>query len=110
MDIYSVSTILITSKDKWKKYFNRKLIFDTLTDEHVLRLLFLQKIKIAKNLKDSIKIYTDDIELDDMKLHLKLKNILKYEADTLNIKIIDINTSVNIEEIEFYNRIVSSQK
>ena len=110
MDMRSVSTILITHTDKWVKHFHKKLIFKTLTDEHVLRLLFLQKIKKAKDLNDSIKIYIDDIELDDMKLHLKLKHILKYEADAFNIKIIDINDSVNIDEIEFYNRIICSRQ
>jgi hypothetical protein len=110
MDMATVSTILITQTDKRVKHFHKKLIFKTLTDEHVLRLLFLQKIKKAKDLNDSIKIYIDDIELDDMKLHLKLKNILKYEADTYNIKIIDINDSVDVEEIEFYNRIICSRQ
>ena len=110
MDMKTVSTILITQTDKWVKHFHKKLIFKTLTDEHVLRILFLQKIKKAKDLNDSIKIYIDDIELDDMKLHLKLKNILKYEADTYNIKIIDINDSVDVEEIEFYNRIICSRQ
>tara|TARA_B100000683_G_C12282560_1_gene470536 strand:- start:123 stop:455 length:333 start_codon:yes stop_codon:yes gene_type:complete len=108
IDISSVSSILISNESGWKKHFHDKLVFDTLTDEHVLRILFLQKIKKAKELNDVIKIYMDNIELDDIELHPKLKNILKYESDNYNIKILDINETVNLEEIQYYNKIVES--
>ena len=36
--------ILVTNQSKWNDIFHTKLIFKTLTDEHILRILFLQKI------------------------------------------------------------------
>jgi len=98
------SVILVTSRNKWKDKFHKKLVFSTLTDEHILRLLMLQKIKISRNLSDTIKIYIDDIILDDMSIHKKLLNILKYKASDFNITIIDINNEIDEEEINLYNQ------
>ena len=40
------SFLMITeNKDKWKEIFHEKLIFSKLTNDHVLRLLTLQKIR-----------------------------------------------------------------
>tara|TARA_Y100000816_G_C26035548_1_gene542224 strand:- start:478 stop:699 length:222 start_codon:yes stop_codon:yes gene_type:complete len=64
----------------------------------------LQKIKISRNLADTIKIYIDDIILDDMDMHKKLLNILKYKASDFNIKVIDINNEIDEKEINLYNK------
>lgn len=107
----STGVILITkNKNKWKDVFNDNLIFDTLTDEHVLRILFLQKIKIAKSLNDKIKIYLDEIELDDFNLTYKLYSILKYKSDDYNIEILDIDNGYNFDEIIEYNNKVEKMK
>ena len=50
-----ISSLLISKSDKYNDIFHSKLIFPTLTDEHVVRLVMLQKIKIARKLDDKIK-------------------------------------------------------
>tara|TARA_B100000963_G_C22639677_1_gene679714 strand:+ start:2873 stop:3211 length:339 start_codon:yes stop_codon:yes gene_type:complete len=105
-----ISNILVTfsiKKSKYSSIFNDKLVFETLTDEHVLRLVMLQKIKKARNLEDIIKIYLDKCELDDFNLNSKLHNLLKYESSVFNINILNIEDGYNKEEIENYNRKVS---
>jgi len=99
--------ILITNQSKWNNIFHTKLIFKTLTDEHVLRILFLQKIKISKSINDIVKIYLDDIELDEMNIHPKLLAILKYESCRYNIEIININNGYNIDEVREFNKHIS---
>jgi hypothetical protein len=101
------SVLLITEGTQWNSLFHPKLIFKTLTDEHILRLLLLQKIKRDQSLSDTIKIYLDNIELGDMNISPKLYHILKYECDTYHIKILDIHTEIDRGEIEEYNKKVS---
>tara|TARA_B100001094_G_C17838797_1_gene626915 strand:+ start:376 stop:705 length:330 start_codon:yes stop_codon:yes gene_type:complete len=99
--------IIITNNEKWNSIFHPKLIFSILSDEHILRILFLQKIKIAKSIKNVIKIYLDDIDLDDMNISSKLYGILKYESFKYNIEICDICNGYDIDEIKSYNKIIS---
>tara|TARA_B100001093_G_scaffold319891_1_gene305166 strand:- start:234 stop:569 length:336 start_codon:yes stop_codon:yes gene_type:complete len=108
-----ISNIIITfnkSKSKYSSFFNEKLVFETLTDEHVLRLVMLQKIKKAKSLEDVIKIYLDKCELDDFNLNSKLHNLLKYESSVFNIKLINTEDGLDMDEIEKYNKKVSNNK
>tara|TARA_E500000178_G_C17022057_1_gene756121 strand:- start:2815 stop:3144 length:330 start_codon:yes stop_codon:yes gene_type:complete len=102
--------LIITSNDKWNNIFHKKLIFNTLTDEHILRLLFIQKIKIAKKLNEVITIYLDNIELDEMNINPKLIGILKYRADIYNIHVRDICNGYDEEQIKLYSKIVSDNK
>ena len=58
-------------------------IFQTLTDEHIMKLVFLQKMKTAPGIKEPTPIFTcwhDSIELDDLQetIHPKLYAMLKY--------------------------------
>ena len=87
---YFNGNIIITKNpEKFKNLFHKKTIFYSLTDEHFLKILFLQKIKItAKNLT-KISIYLDDIELDDLDLSPKLYNIAKYNCEDLLIYFLD---------------------
>tara|TARA_B100000073_G_C23289282_1_gene393871 strand:- start:131 stop:442 length:312 start_codon:yes stop_codon:yes gene_type:complete len=97
--------ILITeTSSKWENIFNKRIIFKTLTDEHILRILFMQKIKLAKEINEYVTIYLDNIELEEFNIHSKLYKILKYEADDYMIKLIDIENGYNQEEIEEYNK------
>ena len=59
----------------------RKLIFNSLTDEHILRILFLQKIKKAKEICENITIYLDNIDLDEMNINQKRKIVKKEYGD-----------------------------
>ena len=96
----SVSTILISKTNEYSDIFHNRLIFKELSDEHVVRLVMLQKIKIAKNLNNKIKIYLNKIELDELNLNEKLYNLLKYESDTFNICILDITDGFDSDEIK----------
>lgn len=70
-----ISSLLISKTDKYNDIFHSKLIFPTLTDEHVVRLVMLQKIKIARKLDDKIKIYLHKCELEDSSVLEKLKEL-----------------------------------
>lgn len=98
--------LIITKNPKWSKLFHSSLIFDTLSDEHILRILFLQKIKLEKSIKDTIKIYLDEIELDEMNINPKLYSILKYQSGAYYIKLCNINEGFDKTEIESYNNII----
>lgn len=101
------ATIIISrNKSKWVSLFHPKLIFSTLTDEHILRLLFLQKIKISSNVNDNIKIYLDNIQLDDCTISYKLSCILKYHSSSYNIEILDIEDGYDINEIAEYTKLI----
>jgi hypothetical protein len=107
----SVSTILITKDNKYKDLFHSKLVFSQLTDEHIVRLVMLQKIKLARKLEDKIKIYLHNCEIEDFNISNKLKNLLKYESDVFNISVIDINDGYNEKEItEYSNKLRSNEK
>ena len=95
-----VSTILISKTSEYSGIFDNKLIFKELTDEHVVRLVMLQKIKQAKQLDDTVKIYLNKLELEDLNLNKKLLNLLKYEAGIFNITVLDITTGFNSDEIK----------
>jgi len=102
--------IIITNDRKWDDIFNKSLIFKTLTNEHILRILFMQKIKIARGIREAVKIYMDNFELDDFNLNPKLHNILKYEANEYMIRLLDIDDGYDKEEIDNYNKKVESNK
>ena len=106
-----IGIVLVTeNKEKWRTVFNEKLIFSTLTDEHILRILFLQKIKISQSIDDIVKIYLDDLTLEDFTVSQKLYKILKYSSNEYNLKILDINNGYNIEEVNIYNKKVDLYK
>ena len=98
-----ISSLLISKSDKFNDIFHSKLIFSTLADEHVLRLIMLQKIKISRKIDDRIKIYLHNFELEDFELNDKLYKLLKYESDVFNIDILDIENGFNKEEIIEYS-------
>jgi len=101
----STAILLITgNREKWENIFNAKLVFNKLTDEHVLRILFLQKIKKSRNLQDNIKIYLDNYDLEDFDIADKLYSLLRYKASDYNIQILDIEDGYNIDEITSYNK------
>ena len=102
-----IPCILITNQSKWDNIFHTKLIFKTLTDEHILRILFLQKIKISKSINDIVKIYLDDIELDEININPKLLAILKYESCKCNVEVININNGYDKDEVIEYNKQIS---
>tara|TARA_Y100001970_G_C13482696_1_gene485173 strand:+ start:44 stop:367 length:324 start_codon:yes stop_codon:yes gene_type:complete len=102
--------IIITNDIKWEDIFNKNLIFKTLTNEHTLRILFMQKIKLAKGIKETVKVYMDNVELDEFNLEPKLYNILKYEANNYMIEFLDINDGYDKKEIDNYNEKVELNK
>lgn len=99
--------LLITDTKPEGDDFHPKLIFNTLTDEHVLRLLMLQNIKISQSIDDYIQIYFRNLSIDDMPLHPKLSHILKYQADDYQIKLLDYNDIVDYTNIREYSNKIS---
>jgi hypothetical protein len=79
-------------------------IFHTLTDEHIMKLVFLQKMKMAPNIKEPSPIFIcwhESIELEDLRdsIHPKLYAMLKYSAHSYGIfhrRILDLTN----EEME----------
>lgn len=102
--------LIVTKNDTWSNIFHEKIIFNSLTDEHILRLLFLQKIKIGKKLNESITIYLDNIELDEMNINPKLLAILKYQSDIYNIHIRNICNGYDEEQIKLYSKTILNNK
>ena len=102
---------LLISKNNKNKYFNPKLIFDKLDDNHLLRLFMLQKIKKNANINDKIIIYLDDnIEIDDFKINSKLKSMLKYQSSIYHIYLEDYNEdNIDINDIKRYNEVIDKK-
>ena len=76
--------ILISNNDSWTDLFHKKTVFKTLTDEHFLKILFLQKIKIKANNFTRVYIILDDLE-EDFNLKTKLLHIAKYSSESFGI-------------------------
>jgi hypothetical protein len=92
--IYSPSNIYNTTTQKNIEQFGKEYSFTTLTNEHLTKLLLLQKINKSANRITIITIYLDDdIDIDDFqdKLHPKLFTILKYHSINYGIFIKKIN-------------------
>ena len=111
----SVGVILVTNdKSQWKDIFDESLIFNKLTDEHILRILLLQKIKKAGEVDSKIKIFLHDFDLDDFEINNKLYNILKYQQDLYNVFILPIDKKTidndTLDEISTYNQKLSKYK
>jgi hypothetical protein len=99
------SVILITEdKDKWNGVFHEKLIFSKLTDDHVLRLLTLQKIRKHNKIDSKLIIYLDNLDLDEFGLHPKLYTILNNCSSLYNVKILDTSDGINNCVIDVYNK------
>jgi hypothetical protein len=107
--------ICITKEpSNWNSIFNSKLIFYSLTDEHALKLLLMQKIKPIALRKGIITIYLHDIELEEIGLHPKLYTILKYSGDVYGIFVKTIDnpgdlTSDEIEHIQTINEFIKKE-
>jgi hypothetical protein len=86
--IYPISDINKERVSNNIKKYGEKYSFKELTNEHLTKLILLQKINIASNRQTQIYIHLDsEIEIDDFreKLHPKLFNILKYTIQDFNI-------------------------
>tara|TARA_B100001093_G_C26267006_1_gene775226 strand:+ start:61 stop:411 length:351 start_codon:yes stop_codon:yes gene_type:complete len=105
------SHILITTNSNYTDIFHKKTIFKTLSDEHFLKLLFLQKIKIKSNNFTRTYIYLDDLELNDFNLNPKLLNIAKYSSENFGIffKNIDL-IEKNKTKIINYSKFIDNYK
>jgi hypothetical protein len=73
--------------------FGKNFCFTKLTNEHLTKLILMQKINksVNRNTRIIINLHTD-IELDDFSdtLHPKIINILKYTSEDYNISIINL--------------------
>ena len=79
--------------------FHDKLIFQTLTNEHLTRIFVMQKIKISANNPTKITIYFHNCCLEDFKLNKKLLDFIKdnkYNVYQKNIKDVDDQDIIDI--------------
>jgi len=102
-DLIDHYIIITKESDKWINHFNKKLIFNTLTDEHLLKLFTLQKIKYFTCRKSMINIYIDDFELEEFKLNPKLYTLLKYHNDKYGVNLFYINNPSELSDEELNN-------
>ena len=86
----SDSYIIITQHKNNFSYFNDKTIFNTLTNEHIIKILILQKIKNSGNVKTSINIFLDNFKLKDFNLNDKVMELLE-NSDKYHIYFKGIN-------------------
>lgn len=90
--IYSPDNITEEVKNNIDK-FGKNFCFTKLTDEHMTKLILMQKINKSVNRETHVTINLhNDIELDDFSdtLHPKILNILKYTSEDYNITIKNI--------------------
>ena len=105
------SHVLISKYNKYSEIFHQKTIFKILTNEHFLKLLFLQKIKIKSNNFTRVYIYLDDIDVDDFNLHPKLLNITKYSSENFGIFFKNIDSiEKNKTKIINYSKFIDKYK
>ena len=105
------SYILITLDNIYTDIFHKKTVFNTLTNEHFLKLLFLQKIKIKSNNFKKIFIYLDNLEFIDFNLSPKLLNIAKYSSENFGIFFKNIDhIQTNKAEIIKYKEFIDIYK
>lgn len=101
---YYHGQLIITQNDsKYKELFHPKTIFKTLTNEHLLQILFLQKIKIISNNPTKINIYLDNMNIDDFNLNEKLKFIIKNCSDKFSIYFISAEDLDDKEVTQYKN-------
>jgi len=96
--------MITENKDKWKDIFHEKLIFSKLTNDHVLRLLTLQKIRKHNNIESKLIIYLDNLDLDEFELHPKLFRILNNCESMYNIKIQNASEFIDESQVKEYNK------
>ena len=72
----SDSYILISKNIDKFDYFHPKTLFNTLTNDHIIKILLLQKMRLKGNIKNKVFIYLDNLNLDDFRLNEKVLNIL----------------------------------
>ena len=107
---YYNAHILITKKpEKFLDFFHKNTIHSSLDDDYVLRLLFLQKIKISSGNPTYLILYLDeDIQIEDFKLHPKLNKILS-NPESLNVKILS-TSEINISQAKLYKSFIDKYK
>ena len=107
---YYNGQIIITKKpEKFLNFFHKDTIHTTLDNEYVLRLLFLQKIKISSGNPTYLFLYLDeDLEIEDFNLHPKLKKILN-NPHSLNIKVLSTN-EIDVSQAKLYKSFISKYR
>lgn len=102
---YNCHIIVTKTPEKYKEIFHKKIIFTSLTEEYMLKLMFLQKMKQKVNNFTSINIYLEDFKLDDFNFSSKLNNLISSKLNELMIHFKDIKY-LNLKEIKQYNNFI----
>tara|TARA_B110000208_G_scaffold47918_1_gene63447 strand:+ start:1734 stop:2084 length:351 start_codon:yes stop_codon:yes gene_type:complete len=104
------SHIIITNNiDNYQtmEWIHNDILFNTLTDEHFIKLIFLQKIKKTSNHDTKIYIYLDtDISITGFNLNPKLDYIAKHTHKLYGIIFKDISDIDKTELIKYKKHII----
>ena len=110
---YNCCLLISKEPNNLKEIFHQKLIFNTLSNEHLTRLLIMQKIKNTSGNPTSITLYLHNFEITDFNLNKKLLNLIeqkKYRINYKNINLIDDKDVINIATYSKFMKKYSDEK
>lgn len=90
--------------------FHDKIIFKTITDEHLTKIFILQKIKRKANNPTSMTIYFHNRTIDSYNLHKKLVKMLQEKELDVSYKYITDITDQDIIQIATYSKFMETFK
>ena len=90
--------------------FHDKLIFNTLTNEHLTRIFVMQKIKQAAKNPTQTTIYFHNCKLEDFNLNKKLTNFIKEHKYSVYIKNIADVSDQDIIDIATYSKFMETYR
>ena len=90
--------------------FHEKIIFNTITDEHLTKIFVLQKIKRKADNPTSMTIYFHNNTIDSYNLHKKLVKMLEEKELDVSYKYINDITDEDIIQIATYSKFMETFK
>lgn len=107
---YNACILISDNPSDLTTLFHDKIIFNTLTDEHLTKIFLLQKIKKEANNPTTITIYFHNKSLESFKLNDKLTNMLNSNCLDVNYKYICDIVDRDIIEIATYSKFIETYK
>ena len=105
---YNAYVLISQNPQDLESIFHEKIIFNTLTDEHLTKIFILQKIKRKASNPTNMTIYLHNLDLDTFKINPKLITMLKNNQLDVNIKNINTITEKDIIDIATYSKFIET--
>ena len=99
---YNCCLLISNEPNNLKELFHQKLIFNTLSNEHLVRLLLMQKIKKTSGNPTYITLYLHNYEINDFNLDKKLLKIIEQKNYRIKFKNINLIDDKDVIEIATY--------